>query len=74
MTTRRNFFRRALGAVAAASVPVKVAAEEPAPEAVRLLEELPAVRAAWDAQDEILDPRRRMWEAQSSGTSRRCDE
>ena len=43
-------------------------------EAVRLLEELPAVRAAWDAQDEILGPRRRMWEAQSSGTSRRCDE
>lgn len=34
-----------------------------AQEAVRLLEELPAVRAAWDAQDEILDPRRRMWEA-----------
>jgi len=43
-------------------------------EAVRLLEELPAVRAAWDAQDELLDPRRRMWEAQLSGTSRRCDE
>lgn len=35
MTTRRNFFRRALGAVAAASVPVKVAAEEPAPKCAR---------------------------------------